>query len=660
MLSAIQGFLVTALVCLTIAPGQAQTVPQTAGDRALLDMRQAFQAGNSPRLTQLLPRAAGHPLEPLAAYWEIHVRLNTAQPDEIRAFLSRWEGSFYEDRLRNDWLIELGKARDWPTFMQEWPLLRMRTDREVACFALIADHRRPLDERARELPDLWMAQTRADDGCAMAAEHFLASGHLPHEVVWHRARFAMERNQGAIATQAVGLLDQSLVATVSGIHSAPERFLDEKVTAIRPRTQELVTLALIRLSARDPQAGLTEASKARWRAQLPQQEQSWVWGAIGRRMAQRLSPDALSHFGNAQIQHLSDEHLVWRTRAALRAGAWDEVTRSIMAMSDTQRNEVAWTYWRARALWAQNSASSRGEATALFERIAGVGGFYEQLALEALGRPIVTPPFPQPLTLDEVTAARSHPGLIRSLYAIQMGLRTEGVREWHHTIALNTPGGKSDRALLAAAEFACSRQVWDRCINTSKRTRAEVDHRQRFPMPFEQEVISRSREIGLDPAYVFGLIRQESRFIMDARSHVGAQGLMQVMPATATWTAQRIGLRGFRPEQINDHDTNIKIGTAYLKIALDNFEGSSPLAAAAYNAGASRARNWRSGPELEAAIWIENIPFDETRDYVKRVLANATNYAALITGEPQRLTSRLPAVGPRETSAQAPSTVTRQ
>lgn len=660
MLSAIKGVVAAAMTCLALTPALAQPAPQAAGDRVLLDMRQAFQAGNRQRLAQLLPQATGHPLEPLAAYWEINARLDSAPPHEIRAFLRRWEGSFYEDRLRNDWLIELGKARDWSTFMEEWPLLRMRTDRDVACFALIADHRRPMEDRARELPALWLAQTRADDGCAMAAEHFLASGHLPREVVWRRARFAMERNQGAIATQAVGLLDPSLVSTVSGIHSAPERYLDEKVTAIRPRTKELVTLALIRLSARDPQAGLTEASKARWRTQLTPEEQSWVWGVIGWRMTQRLSPDALTHFNNAQLHHLPDEHLVWRTRAALRAGAWDEVYRSIMAMSDTVRNDVTWTYWLARALWTQNTDISRREAVELFERIAGTGGFYEQLALEALGRPVVTPPFPEPLTLDEVAAARSHPGLIRGLYAIQMGLRTEGVREWHHTIALNTPGGKSDRALLAAADFACSRQVWDRCINTSKRTRTEVDHRQRFPMPFEQQVITRSRDIGLDPAYVFGLIRQESRFIMDARSHVGAQGLMQIMPDTASWTAQRIGLRGFRPEQINDRDTNILIGTAYLKMALDNFEGSSPLAAAAYNAGASRARNWRNGPVLEAAIWIENIPFDETRDYVKRVLANATNYAALITGEPQHLTSRLPAVGPRETSVQAPNSVTRQ
>jgi len=149
---------------------------------------------------------------------------------------------------------------------------------------------------------------------------------------------------------------------------------------------------------------------------------------------------------------------------------------------------------------------------------------------------------------------------------------------------------------------------------------------------------------------------------MDARSHVGASGLMQVMPETARWTARQIGLNNFRPEQINDRDTNIVIGTAYLQLALENFDGVRVLAAAAYNAGAGRPRLWRNGPVLEAAIWIENIPFAETRDYVQRVLANSTNYAALISGQPQRLSDHLPPIGPRAANAgnaaSAPSATT--
>ena len=142
---------------------------------------------------------------------------------------------------------------------------------------------------------------------------------------------------------------------------------------------------------------------------------------------------------------------------------------------------------------------------------------------------------------------------------------------------------------------------------------------------------------------------------MDARSGVGASGLMQVMPATARWTAKKIGLSNFTANQINDRDTNITIGTAYLKLALDDFAGSMPMAAAAYNAGPGRPRKWREGPVLDAAIWAENVPFSETRDYVKKVLSNTTNYAAILTGQPQSLRSRLGQIGPRAAVAAEPN-----
>jgi soluble lytic murein transglycosylase len=268
-----------------------------------------------------------------------------------------------------------------------------------------------------------------------------------------------------------------------------------------------------------------------------------------------------------------------------------------------------------------------------------------------LGLPIIPPTLPEPLTALEKSAARADPGLQRALAAIELGLRTEGVREWNYTTNLHQNGGMSDRELLAAADLACQHEVWDRCINTSERTKNVIDLVQRFPMPHKQAVLARTHDIGLDPAYVYGLIRQESRFITDAHSGVGASGLMQVMPATARWTAKKIGLTGFKASQITERDTNIAIGTGYLKLVLDDFAGSMPMAAAAYNAGPGRPRAWRGqngAPTMEAAAWAENIPFSETRDYVKKVLANTTIYAAMISGKTQSLKARLGLIGPRD------------
>jgi soluble lytic murein transglycosylase len=331
------------------------------------------------------------------------------------------------------------------------------------------------------------------------------------------------------------------------------------------------------------------------------------------------------------------------------------VSSAIAAMSEGQRKDTTWVYWRARALLQlAKTESDRAEATRLLESIAGVSGFYEQLALEEIGQRITAPARPAALTPEEKETASRNAGLNRSLYAIQIGLRSDGVREWNYSTNLHQRGGMSDRELLAAADLACQREVWDRCINTSERTKTVMDFAQRFPMPFKDAVVQRATQIGLDPAYVYGLIRQESRFIMEARSGVGASGLMQVMPPTARWTAKKIGLVDFKPHQLNERDTNIAIGTGYLKLVLDDFAGSMPMAAAAYNAGPGRPRSWRGqngDPVLEAAIWAENVPFSETRDYVKKVLSNTTSYAALISGQPQSLKNRLGLVGPRDAKA---------
>lgn len=646
--------LVFKFILLPLAVTSLSAVAQTpaAVDRVLLDMRQAYMAEQRQRLTSLLPRLQGHPLEGLGAYWEMRLRLPTATPDHVQAFLTRWQGTYYEDRLRNDWLLDRGKARDWHPFNQALPLFRMNDDREVQCYALVAQGRVVESVAAQALTDLWLAQRTADDGCALAAQRMLAAGTLSHDVVWQRARLGLERQQPAIARQALQLLNPAWGTSLDAIDKDAARYLRVTVGDTRHPPTELVTLALVRLATHDPVLAAEHMASRRWRAALSPAQHSWVWATIGRRAALRLDPNAHDYFAHANNDHLFNDHLVWKTRAALRAEHWPTVYHAIQAMTSSHRAQAVWTYWLGRAMQATEEPDALAMAHTLWESVAGTQGFYEQLALEALGRRVEVPPAPPPLSATELANAQQHPGLQRALRAMALGLRTEGGREWVYAVALHTPGGMSDRELLAAAHVACAQRMWDRCISTSLRTRYYIDHSQRFPMPFEDVVLTRSRDVGLDPATVYGLIHQESRFVTHARSHAGAAGLMQIMPATAQWTARQIGLRHFQPRHINDTRTNIVIGTAYLKLALDDFEGAKPLAIAAYNAGASRPRSWRNGPVLEAAIWIETIPFEETRQYVQRVLSNSTNYAARITGQPQRLSEHLSPIGPKITTAQ--------
>ena len=641
----------TGIVTIMAVLAMQTAAAQSAGDAALLRMQDAYRKSQSTVLSQTLPQVRGHVLQPMAAYWEIRVRLDGAPVSEIQDRLTALQGSYWEDRLRADWLAQLARREQWEMFDAQWPLYRMRDERSLLCSGALREWQRGRITAERAAADIgrwWHAQRDIDQGCAQAARLMLAKKALPEDVVWRRARLAMEVNQPSAAEQAMAMVDPARAKTVHVIAKQPERYLNDKITAFRTSTKELVTLALIRLAANDPAAAAKALQDNRWRIQLTTEERSWLWGAIGKRQAQRLQDDALDSFARGQSNAMHDDHLAWKTRAALRAGQWGVADNAIAAMSAEQQQDPTWVYWKARVKLAQLPTQAQNEqAQAMLRGIASTRHFYGQLATEALGQSIVLPAPPEPLTADERQAARQNPGLQRALAAIRLGLRTEGNREWNYTVSLHTPGGMKDRELLAAAEWACEQALWDRCIYTSKRTHIAHEQSQRFPLPHRDLVVGQASAIGLDPGLVFGLIRQESRFVTNARSHVGASGLMQVMPPTAKWTAKRIGLSDFKPQDINDQVTNVRIGTAYLKMVIDDFEGSLPLAVAAYNAGPSRSRAWRNGPILPGDIWVENIPFEETRDYVKRVLSNSVNYNALMTGQPQSLRARLGTVGPR-------------
>ena len=664
-----------ACVLLTLAavqPSLAAPASSTAqADAVITDMAQAFKRGDRKRLSALLPQAKGHPLEPWAAYWELKARLDEASHQEIRSFFGRYPATYQEDRLRNDWLLLLGQRRDWTTLSDEHAHYRMRDDRELRCYILTVEL---LEKGAQANPGIadevrknWMGMKEADDGCTLAADRLYFTKQFTSLDIWRKARLMVEHNRPRSARNAVQIVAPDSAHLVTDAFNNADKFLAKHIAAPQKVRQELLVMALIKVATADADKA-DKLMRNKWQPYLTTEERHWVWGVIGRQAAMRLDDDALTHFSRvAHDRDLNDDMLGWKVRAALRAGntpKWLVVENAIAAMSPEARKDPTWVYWHARAMLARKKIAPQvqQDATAMLESIAGVRGFYEQLALEELGRKITVPARPPAPSAEEMDAARRNPSLQRALYAIGMGLRAEGVREWNYATNLVDAQGKAgmmnDRELLAAAQHACDNQVWDRCINTSERTRLSIDFEQRFPMPHKDAVLARSRQINLDPAYVYGLIRQESRFITDARSHVGASGLMQVMPATAKWTAKKIGLTQFTADQINDRDTNIAIGTGYLKLVLDSFEGSMPLAAGAYNAGPSRSRRWRapsngSGPVLEGAIWAENVPFNETRDYVKKVLSNTTNYAALITGQPQSLKARLGLVGPRDATAPA-------
>jgi len=635
-----------------------------AGDDLVLQANEALRQKDLARLGLFREQALAqkHPLASWVDYWDIGARLTNMQQRDLDAFYARWPGTYVEDRLRNDWLLELGKRRDWDNFRLDYPRFRMDDDREVRCYWLLTQHLGGQDVSASAL-QAWRAQQRDDDGCQLMAQTLARAGKFSADDIWLAVRDAIEANRPRAAMTDADLLPAGTAKRLRGALDNPARYLARQAASpVRGEAAQVALMALMRLAVSDPDVAAAQLGS--WEPRLPRAMAAHAWAYAGYRAALRLQPNAAGLYESAWRLvtaddggvDWSDDMLAWGVRAALRAGAlgaesgprWSLVLRQIDAMAPADQADPSWIYWKARALQATAPSGDAGEpvraqAQTLLQSIAGQMHFYGKLALEDLGKPITLPATPAPPTPEERLTVRAVPGLQRGLQLIELGLRSEGVREWNFTLR----DLKGDRALLAAAQMACEREVWDRCINTSDRTVDQVDLAQRFPMPFKDAVLAQSKEIGLDPAYVFGLIRQESRFITDARSHVGASGLMQLMPATARWTARKIGL-DLKAGMVNDRDVNLRLGTSYLKLILDDFEGRMALGAAAYNAGPNRPRRWRDGPLIEAAAWVENIPFNETRDYVKKVLSNAVYYGALIGNSTPSLKQRLGGpVGPR-------------
>lgn len=648
------------LSCPTLAQAPVAAVDASAGvdDAVILDMAQAWRKKDKASLAALLPQASGHVLEPWGAYWELAARLPTAVSDEVDAYLQRYAGTYQEDRLRNDWLLQLGQSGDMAAFARYYPAYRMRDDGDVHCYAAQAAPELGLsDAQALALMrEGWRVRRDSSAACTQAAGALLARRVLDGAEVWRKARQVAESTRPAAirATAAVvAVADADSAASVPAVLADPAAWLAANISNSNSNSNsELALLALARLSASNPDRA-AELLQSGWAQRLGSAQRDWAWGVVGKQAALNLDAAAMRYYAQVgQLQNLPQDQVEWLARAAMRAGDWAQVQRAIQTLPASVQAEPVWSYWLARSLQGgQRQAAQRPEAASqLLSSIAGNYGFYEQLAQEELQGSIGLPPVPEALTSQEQAQARANAGLQRALYAKALGLTAEANREWNYTTSLYQPGGMSDRELLAAAAIACQQQWWDRCINTSERTKATIDMQQRFPMPYRDAITSASAQAGLDAAWVYGLIRQESRFVASARSGAGAAGLMQVMPGTARLVARKLGMAGV-PAGV---EGNVQLGTAYLAMLYQEFDGSAALASAGYNAGPGRPRRWRNGADIEGAIWAENIPFNETRDYVKKVLANSVNYALLLErGRAQSLYTRLGQVAPLVSSSAA-------
>jgi soluble lytic murein transglycosylase len=610
---------------------------------AVIAAREAMTRRQWSVLGDLAPQAEADLLAMYPQYWTLRYHLWSMPPvtwptQAFERFMSRHSGTYLADSLRGDWILAASRIGDWQRVRQLGDL--HISNSHVVCAQMEARQA----TGSKLSPEDAMAAFEPINACWSLFDRLVADRVLSYEHLQYFLRNAIEQNKPDEASRFVGLMfGDAQRPMFDDMYKHPMRWLARQIKAPRDRmSQEMVAVALARLARTDREPGDAYVRRE-WIGQLPDADLAWVRSQFA--IIAALNLDSRAHHWYTEAGHIpmTEYSQAWKVRSALRQPRidWNWVEAAISHMPQSQQDETVWVYWRARA---RAALGTDGAARSMYARIAQQHDFYGQLAREELGQTIVPPPSPRPLTQQEIDRARNNPSLQRSIALFRLGWRAEAVPEWNFALR-----GMHDRELLAAAELARAEGLFDRVVNTSERTKTELDFSQRYIAPFEGRVSEQARSIGLDPAWVYGLIRQESRFVMDARSSVGASGLMQIMPGTARYVARKIGMQDFTPALVNDFDTNTILGTHYLNMVLQDLNGSQVLASAGYNAGPRRPHTWRGtlSHSVEGAIFAETIPFTETRLYVKHVLANAVNYAGLFTGQPQSLKARLGTIVPQ-------------
>ncbi|MGV2288594.1 transglycosylase SLT domain-containing protein [Trinickia sp. YCB016] len=631
----------TLVACGTASAVRPAPISQLSGDdQIFIQLREAARNNDPDRAAQLASMIPNYPAPTYLEYFQIKPQLfdgsghaKVDAPDApVLSFLQRNDGTAIADRLRNDYLTVLGARHDWKNFDQQYPRFVLNDDTQVKCYALESKMSRGENvadaARALLVEPKWYG-----DGCVDLITALASSKQFSPDDVWQQIRLSYEQGQTSTGSKLIDALGSA----------APDPTLFQQATTTPPlllakgvtpdsTSHQLALLAITRMAANDPAtAAATFAAVA---PSLASPERAIGWGTIAYQASARQVPGAVDWFRLSANAPLSYPAYEWRVRSALLAGDWTMVRWSIEQMPAELRARPSWVYWHGRALKQLGDTVSANQD---FEQIAGNYNFYGQLASEELGQKITIPPQTK-VTDEEVQQASQTPGFALAQRFYALNLRLEGNREWNWPLRQMT-----DRQLLAAAEYARRVELYDRTVNTADRTQVEHDFSLRYLSPFRDIVERDAQSNGLDVEWAYGLIRQESRFIINARSEVGAGGLMQLMPGTAQMVAKKIGLGTLSRAQMNDINTNILLGTNYLSMIYNQFDGSAVLATAGYNAGPGRPRQWKANLSrgVEGAIFAETIPFNETRDYVKNVLSNTVYYAALFEGKPQSLKERL-------------------
>ncbi len=601
-----------------------------------LQAERALESHQHARYRELLPELRDYPLYPYLIYQDLRQRLDTAGNEEFSLFFYNYGNTPLAPMLRNALLKQLARKKRWQDYLAHY---LPGDDVSLQCHYRTALLKTGQKTKALEnLEQLWLSGRSRPSACDPLFEAGRAAGKINRKLIRERAYLALEKGETSLAAylaRSLSSVERKRIERLAELRRHPDRVVKIRTLGReKSATRKLLIKGVKRLARSDFDKAKSAWKTLRGRFRFTPEEKAELTRSLGLLLAWRHNPEGLEWLSRVGTRYATDEVRQWRVRLALRQGDWKQTLKWLDRLSDKERSRQEWRYWRARAL---QKLGREEQADAIYRELAGTRSYHGFLAADRLRQPYQFKQRPISFSAAELESVAKIPAVQRAAELYQMGRIVPARREWRQLLQHL----KGDD-LLKAAKLADSWGWHDRVIITLGRSDHMDDLEMRFPLLYREQIFREARSQGIDPAWVYGLIRQESAFMVDVRSHAGALGLMQLMPATARQVARRLKSRIRIPGEVLEPDTNLRLGITYLSSRYRMFDGSMVLATAAYNAGAHRVNRWL--PEqghITTDRWIESIPFDETRKYVKRVLTYTAIYERRLGLTPTPLAERM-------------------
>lgn len=587
----------------------------------------------------------GSSLQGELEYHYLRRHLAQTSEDELRMWLHNNRYAYSSVVLRERWLYQLARKGDWDTFMREY-----RTelkDRTLYCYWL--DHQLqatdidqwPLMERVAKL---WSTGRRLPSACNAVFHRWRDAGQMTRDTVFARIKLAMESRRITLARELAHYLparDRVWVTRWVAMHRHPARELASIHYSLdTPVARMIVNHGIARLAYRDPREAMRLWTALKEKYRFFGEDENYVLRQVGIIAAKDHLPEAVDWLSAVSAGKTDEDVRFWRVRAAMWGGDWKLAQQFYTALTEDEQNSDEWRYWKARI---EEQLGHKTRAWEEYSSLARERSYYGFLAADHIDATYSMQDRDIEVAPEDLNQIGSRPDvkLAAELYAV--GAIVDARRQWRWTIR-----HMNAHDLKVAAVVAQNLGWHDRAIYTAAVSGHVDDLDLRFPLLYREQVEQNARRTGLDPGWIYGVMRQESAFVSDARSGAGALGLMQLLPRTGRATARRLKLNIRSKHAILNVDNNLRLGSYYLRTVLRRHDNNPVLATAAYNAGSHRVKKWLpDDDEMRADLWVESIPYDETRNYVKNVLSYTTIYERRLDVEPTQLNERMPAVEPR-------------